>query len=329
VNQGAQLALGTALAVAAGAAFGTSSVLQYRANHEVPQERVARPKLLLRLLHHRGWRWSLLLALAAFGLQTAALAFAPLIVVQPVLVTGLLWYVLLLAALERHRPDGPILLESLLCLGGLSAFLVIAAPSASPSHGLSTMPAGAWLIGGLGVIVAGCVTLATRLGPRWRPLPLAAAAGACYGVTAGLVSSLAHSFGQGLPAVLGQWQTYAIVVLGPIGVLLSQNAYQAGPLGAPALATFTVTDPLVAIAVGLLWLDERIRTGAWSVAGEVLALCVLVAGVFLLAQRAPQAGSGRSRPPRGRRGRRSLRSDRAGRRDEAHDGGDGEREHDR
>lgn len=298
MNQNVQLAFGTGLAVAAAAAFGTSSVLQYRANQQVPQAPVGQPTLLWRLWHRRNWRWSVLLAAAAFALQVAALNFVPLILVQPLLVTGLLWYVFLLAGSEHHRPDRAIVVESLLCLLGLSAFLLLAAPGAGPSRGLDPMRAGAWLAGAVVVAVALCLLLAARLGRRWRPLPLATAAGICYGVTAGLISSLSHSFGEGLPAVLGHWQTYAIVVLGPVGVMLSQNAYQAGPLGAPALATFTVTDPLAAIAVGLLWLDERIRTDVWSLLGEALALCALVVGVFLLARRAPMADSGPPPPER-------------------------------
>lgn len=69
--------------------------------------------------------------------------------------------------------------------------------------------------------------------------------------------------------MLRQWQLYAIIIVGPFGVLLSQNAYQAGPLGAPAWATIVVTDPLAAIGVGLLWLDERVRTGTWELVGEL------------------------------------------------------------
>ena len=112
----------------------------------MPRERVAQPRLLVRLSHRRVWRWSVVLAAAAFAMQTTALVFVPLILVQAVLVTGLLWYVLL-AALERHRPDGPILLEALLCLFGLTAFLVIAAPSADPSRGLDSIRAGIPLAG--------------------------------------------------------------------------------------------------------------------------------------------------------------------------------------
>ncbi|MEV4757773.1 DMT family transporter [Micromonospora sp. NPDC049559] len=292
VNPGTRAALGTVLAVAAAAAFGISSVLQYRANQGVPQQRVGQPSLLVRLWQRRTWRWSVLLAAAAFGLQVAALDFVPLILVQPLLVTSLLWYVLLIAV--PRRPDRTIVLEASLCLIGLCSFLLLAAPSANRSRGLDSLGSAAWLAGGLAVVIGSCLLLAVRLGRRWRPLPLATAAGVCYGVTAGLISSLAHAFPEGLPAVFGHWQTYGVIVLGPIGVQLSQNAYQAGPLGAPALATFTVTDPIVAIAVGLLWLDERIRTAPWFLLGEAAALAVLIVGVFLLARRAPHADPGGS-----------------------------------
>ncbi|MFR9775689.1 DMT family transporter [Micromonospora sp. MS34] len=287
----AQIFAGTLLALGAAAAFGASSVLQFRASRGTPEEPAGRPTLLLRLVRQRGWRWSVVLAAAAFALQIAALSLIPLVLVQPLLVTGLLWYVLLYALVQRVRPDIPIVLESVLCLLGLSAFLLIAQPSAGHGRYLES----AWAAVLLGVAVAGslmlCLTTAVGLSRPWRPLPLALAAGICYGVTAGLVSSIAFHFHGNPLAVLGQWQTYAIVVLGPFGVLLSQNAYQAGPMGAPALATITVTDPLVAIGIGLLWLGEKTRTGPWAIFGEVLALVVLAGAVFLLARRAPHVDS--------------------------------------
>ncbi|MCW3843720.1 DMT family transporter [Micromonospora yasonensis] len=288
----ADVLAGTPIALGAAAAFGASSVLQFRASRRTPEEPAGRPSLLFRLVRQRGWRWSVVLAGVAFALQIAALSLIPLVLVQPLLITGLLWYVLLFALVERVRPDRAILLESVLCLLGLSAFLLVARPSVDEGRNFQSV----WAAVLLGVAVVGsvalCLTTAVGLSRRWRPLPLALAAGICYGVTAGLVSSIAFHF-QGNPtALLGQWQTYAIIVLGPFGVLLSQNAYQAGPMGAPALATITVSDPLVAIGVGLLWLGEEIRTAPWALVGEVLALAVLVAGVFLLARRAPHVDGG-------------------------------------
>jgi drug/metabolite transporter (DMT)-like permease len=284
------IAAGVPIAVTSAACFGTSAVLQFRVTHQVPPRRAGRagrPGLLLELVRHPAWRWSVVLAAAGFGLQVLALRLAPLILVQPLLVTGVLWYSLLSALTYRRSPDRVVLTGVVLCLASLAAFLVLAQPSAGGSAGLDHLASALPLAVGLAVTIALCLSLAGRVDPRWRAIPLSTAAGVCYGVTAGLVRSLAPYFADGIAAVFGHWQTYAICVLGPVGVLLNQNSYQVGRLGAVTLVIITVTDPLVSIGVGILWLDETIRTGAGPVTGEVLAVAVLIAGVALVALRAP------------------------------------------
>jgi drug/metabolite transporter (DMT)-like permease len=289
--------LGVLAALAAAATFGLASVLQHRAARHAPPRAAGRPQLLLDLLHDRRWRWSVVMTAFAFGLQVTALKLLPLLFVQPLLVTGLLWYVIGSALTEHHRPDLLIILASIGCLAGLSALLLVAQPSTSDSTAPKSLLHAVPLVAGLAAAVACCLGLATRVPAGWRSLPLALASGICYGVTAGLVRSLSTSFGAGLEAVLSQWQTYAIIALGPIGVLLSQNAYQSGRLGSPALAIITVTDPLVSIAVGIVWLGETVQTGPGYIAGELVALAVLVASVFLLAERAPKV-KGEDQPER-------------------------------
>ncbi|MER7893177.1 DMT family transporter [Micromonospora sp. NPDC094482] len=292
MNTAGELFAGVPIALAAAAAFGASGVLQFRAGRLVPEEQPGRPSLLARLVRIPIWRWSVVLAIAAFALQVAALSLIPLILVQPLLVTGLVWYVLLFAAAEHDRPDRKILLESTLCLFGLAAFLIIAEPGRGQGRGLESFWS-ALLLGVAVVVSVGlCVLSTVKLDRRWRPMPLAIAAGICYGVTAGLISSLAFHLTESPLEVFLHWQAYAILVLGPFGVLLSQNAYQAGPLGAPALAAITVTDPLVAISVGLVWLDESIRSGPLPIFGQVGSLLVVVLAVFLLARRAPHVKGG-------------------------------------
>lgn len=119
----------------------------------------------------------------------------------------------------------------------------------------------------------------------WVALSLAS--GICCGVTAGFVRSLAGHGGHGPVAVLGHWQLWAIVVLGPFGVLLSQNSYQAGRVGALALTVITVTDPLVSIAVGLLWLGEAVVTAIPA------ALALFTAGAAGLAAANPPLDAAR------------------------------------
>jgi drug/metabolite transporter (DMT)-like permease len=280
------VAAGVPAAVGAAGCFGGSAVLQYRATHEVPEEAAGRPRLLVDLFRHPLWRWSIVLAIAGFSLQVLALRLAPLILVQPLLVTGVLWYVALSAHAYHRSMDRPIVAGTLLCLAGLSAFLVLARPGQSSANGLDRLSTALPLAIGLAVTLTVCLVLAAT-GRRWRALPLSLAAGVCYGLTAGFVRSLSDHFGEGLVGVLTHWQTYAICVLGPVGVLLNQNSYQAGRIGVPALTIITVTDPLVSIAVGLLWLGESIQLSPGAVAGEAVALAVLVGGVTLLALRAP------------------------------------------
>jgi drug/metabolite transporter (DMT)-like permease len=285
-SSGLSVAAGVVAALAAAMGFGIASVLQHHAARRAPLRRAGRPSLFMDLIRDPRWRWSIPLTALAFALQVTALKLLPLVFVQPLLLTGLLWYVLVSAAAEHRHPDTVMIVATAGCLAGLSALLALA--NAEPGTGremglLAALPLGA----SLAAVVAICLVLAGTVGSRWRSLPLALAAGVCYGVTAGLVRYLSRYFADGLVAVLAHWQTYVMIVLGVLGVLLSQNAYQAGRLGSPALAVMTVTDPLVSIAVGLIWLGERIRTGAGTVTGELIALCVLVGSVFLLSRRAP------------------------------------------
>lgn len=281
------LAAGVPAALSAAASFGISSVLQYRATHEVPSRPVGQPRLLVDLVRRPQWRLSIGLAAVGFAMQVLALRLAPLTLVQPLLVTGVLWYVLLGAMIFHRRVDRVIVAGTLLCVASLSAFLVLADPAPAPEGsraGLSRLIPLALI---LSVVVAGCVALSAAADRRRRALPIALAAGICYGATAALVRSLSSHFGGGLGAVLGQWETYAIFVLGPLGVLFSQNSYQAGPMGAPALTIITVTDPLVSIAAGVVWLGESVQSGTWRLLGEALALVALSGGVLLVASRAP------------------------------------------
>jgi drug/metabolite transporter (DMT)-like permease len=281
---------GAAVALIAAATFGMASILQHRAARRAPQRPAARPRLMLDLFHDRRWRWSVILATVAFGLQITALKLLPLLFVQPLLVTGLLWYVIGSALTDRRPPDRLLILATAGCLAGLSALLLIARPKAaanpSPIRLLHALPLALALA--LAGLIAGCLVLSARIPPAWRSLPLALASGICYGVIAGLVRSLSHSFGAGIVVILSQWQTYAIAVLGPLSVLLSQNAYQSGRLGSPALAIITVADPLASIAIGIVWLHETIRTSTPALIGEVAALLTLTVSVFFIAERAPK-----------------------------------------
>lgn len=269
-------------AVAAAAAFGTAGVLQHRATHEAPRHRPLSPALLVDLARTAAFRSGSLLGAIGFVLQVLALRYGPLVLVQPVLVTGLLFFLVVGAALGRRRPDRGLATGAVMAVLGLSLFLVVARPV--PGEGTLSGAAALGLGAGLAVTVAVCLAAAAVARSEVRALPLAIATAVFYGATAALVRSLA---GGPLDAsVLGHWELYAVAVVGPAGFLLNQSAFQYGTVGAVALGTITVGDPLVAIGLGVAWLGESIQARPWEVAAEVVALAVMVGGVFLLALRA-------------------------------------------
>src|SRR5699024_9742592 len=129
MNNAWHVAVAVPVAVGAAASFGTAGFLQHQAAQEVPPTGPLRPGLLYTLIKVPKFRWGVSLAALGFALQVVALDFAPLAIVQPILVTGLLFY-LGLAALAMRRPlDRLLLLGALLALAGLIGFLVVSQPA--------------------------------------------------------------------------------------------------------------------------------------------------------------------------------------------------------
>jgi hypothetical protein len=267
--------------------FGLTGALQHVAAMRVPSRPAMRPGLLLDLGRQPIWLLSLVANVAGTGLQLLALGTGPLVLVQPLLVTGLLFAVLIRSLLADRLPPGYVVLGASLCAAGLAAFLLLARPTGGIDW--LTLNAALPLAAGLAAALAICLVVASHHPGAPRTFALAAGAGLLYGVTAGVAKlALGKLAVGGLVALLTSWPLWAVVVLGPAGFLLNQNAYQANRSMAPALAVITVTDPLVGIGVGVLWLHEDLSTGVGPVLGQVLALGALVAGVWLLAHAAPQ-----------------------------------------
>ena len=108
----------------------------------------------------------------------------------------------------------------------------------------------------LAVILVVCTHIAARRRGRARALALAVAAGVLYGVTAGMVKIAMYTLESGLATMLTSWPIYVVIVCGPLGFLLNQNAFQAGVALAPALSLIVVLHPLVGIGIAILWLRE-------------------------------------------------------------------------
>jgi drug/metabolite transporter (DMT)-like permease len=279
--------LNTSIAVLAALAgslvFGVSSVAEQRGTQRVASRPPLRPGLLLELIRQPLWLTGVGATLIGFTLQVVALTYGPLALVQPILISDLIIASLIASAL-RKRWDPVMIAGVTAAAAGLGVFLAIARPSGGRMtvSFLAVVP----LAIGLAVVLAGSLAVARRTNNA-RPLALALACGVTYGVAAFVVKLMTADFSGGLAQVFTHWPVYALAIVGPLGFLLNQNAFQQGILLAPVLAIITVCDPLVSIALAALLLHENFNHTPGALAAEALALLVMVAGVVLLAHRAP------------------------------------------
>jgi drug/metabolite transporter (DMT)-like permease len=284
--------------LAAALSFGAAAVLEQRSAHQVPERGVFAPRMLVDLSRRPLWIASIVATVVGLALQIVALHFGALALVQPILVCDLLFAVLIAAVLRGRPPDRIIVAGVACCAAGIGVFLAVAQPTGGTET--VSLPAVIPLAVGLGAVLAGCLVWAKRGHRSSRPLALALACGVTYGVNAFLLKLVSFSLGQGFSEPLRQWPLYALVVVGPIGYLLNQEAFQSGTLISPVLAVITIADPLVSIGIAHLWLNESFAAGPAQAAAQIVSLAVMTAGIVLLAHRAPAVARRRapaSSPP--------------------------------
>lgn len=250
--------------------FAVAAVAQQRAAAAVPEGE----SLVRALLRNPRWWAGVGGDTGGYAMQVAALALGAVLLVQPILVSALVFALPLSARLNRRRVTPGTWATALALTAALACFLLVGNPTA----GNADAPLRDWLLPLgilLGLIAAATATGVTAHDAGWRALLLGAAAGALYGLAAALTSYVTDLFEHGLGHVLGGWQTWALIAAGGTGVYLQQRAYQAGPLTA-SLPALTIAEPLAAAFVGFAVLDERLRADAAGLvvaAGAVIVMC--------------------------------------------------------
>lgn len=279
-------AAGVAAAVGAALVFGVTSVAEQRSTKRVKQERTGSPRILLDLVRQPLWDIAIVGTIIGFALQVVGLKYAPLAVVEPILVFDLVFAVLIAAYLRREAD--PVMLAGVgACVVGVAGFLLIA----RPTHGTGTvgLAEAIWLAIGAIAAVAICLVVG-QSSETLRPLGMALATGICYGLSAFLIKLVtAEASHGGFGQVLANWPIYALAIAGPVGFVLNQDAFQSGTFIAPVMAIIVASDPLISIALAYALLDEKVSSSPLAIAGEIICLILMVAGIIEIARHSPQA----------------------------------------
>jgi hypothetical protein len=136
---------------------------------------------------------------------------------------------------------------------------------------------------------------------------LAAATGISWGFVAAVIKELSSRLGDSIGAIVSSWSPYVLIVAGGATVLLASHALAAGPLAA-SQPGFTILDPFSASLLGVFLFSEHIQARIGDLAGEAVALAVVIAGVsalshshLIVGEDAPSPGPPAGYPPHSHR----------------------------
>jgi drug/metabolite transporter (DMT)-like permease len=267
------------LALVAALLFALGTVLQQKAGLEEGTDG-ASSSLLLRMARRPVWVAGIAADALGFVAQAAALTIGRLAVVQPLLVSAVVFALPLGARLTGQRIRKIDVAAAVLVTGALIVFLSVA----NPSGGRDDAPVGEWLIAGgvCGALCVPLVLLARRLSPAHKAALLGTAAGILFALSAALTKAVTDQLGDGVLELVTNWQVYALIAVGYVSLTLSQLALSTGAL-APAVSTSMAFDPIVSVVLGVTLFEESIHEDALGVVVTMLALAAALAGMVILA----------------------------------------------
>ncbi len=281
-----------AASLGSAAFFSVATALKHRSAGSMPRVHRFGPSDLLAFavatLRHPLWLGGMLADVGGLGLQVVALHLGALTVVQPLLVSSVLF-----SLVVAHRVAGTRISRREVVLGAalvlaVVGFLLVSGAANATADQTDRWPAIFTAATAL-IFVAACVITSRRatrrkLGSRRAAALLGVAVGTIYAGTAALIKAGTNILLQHGPvALLTSWQLYAVIAAGATGLLLAQMAFQAGPLAASLPAT-AATDPLVSVVFGVVVFDEQLRQGAASLLLSLLFLLVMSTAVALLSR---------------------------------------------
>ncbi|MGW5313826.1 DMT family transporter [Nocardia thailandica] len=272
-------------ALVAALLIAVAAVAQQRAAAAVPEG----ASLVANLVRSPRWWAGIVGDLGGYGMQVVALSFGAVLLVQPILVSALVFALPLSARMNGRRITGRAAATAAVLVVALTVFLVVG----RPTPGNNAAPLREWLPP-LTILLA-LVAAATLAGlraaaPNARALALGAAAGSLFGLSAALTDYVVTLFGRGPGAVVAGWQTWALLAAGLTGFYLQQRAFHAGPLSS-SLPAATVAEPLAAAFLGLTALDEHLRTDAAGLVVVGLAVAVMCWTAVALAREQAAPGA--------------------------------------
>ncbi len=255
-------------------------VVRQRATMDVPEEQGVSAVMVLTLLRRPLWWGGTAAAIAGFVFQALALAYGSLLLVQPILVSALLFALPLSARLANRRVTLGEWLWAVVLTAALAVFVLLAKTRPGDYEASVTPTAIVALV--CTAVVSACVVVAIRTTGWKKAVLLAVAVGVLFGVVAMLTKLLMHLLTHdGVRAVLTTPVPYLLAVLGIVAVVLQQSAFHAGALQT-SVPTMLVLEPVVAVALGAVVLGEHLTVNGVKLIAITVAVVAMAAATIAL-----------------------------------------------
>ncbi len=268
------------LAILAAVFLAIGIVVRQRATLDVPAEDGVSAVMFQTLIRRPLWWAGTAAAIAGFVFQALALANGSLLLVQPILVSALLFALPLSARLAHRRVTRGEWAWAVMLTIALAVFVILA--KASPGDYEASLTTSAIVAVVCTAAVMACVIVAARFAGWIRAVMLAVAVGVLFGVVAVLTKLVMHLLThEGVVAVLTTPVLYLLALLGVVAMLLQQSSFHAGSLQT-SVPTMLVLEPVIAVVLGAVVLGEHLNVGRWDMVAIGVATVAMAAGTVAL-----------------------------------------------
>jgi drug/metabolite transporter (DMT)-like permease len=276
------LIVGLALALACALATNVAFLFKHRGAVLAPPVHVRRPlRSAADLFRSKWFTLGWVVALGAWVLHVAALALAPLSIVQAVLSGGLVFLAVLAERyfgfhLGRRQWIGLLITAAgLVIIGVTSGSQEGEAPDYAPAALIAVECAVLALATGLAAISGRLSVLRT-----WEGMLLGVAAGALFGVSDIALKYLTNAVGNGVLEILSPWSVAALIA-SVVAFYASARSLQLGP-GVEVIALTSVAANLIAIVGGILIFRDPVGAEPVAITGRMIAFGLVIAGAALM-----------------------------------------------
>jgi hypothetical protein len=240
------------------------------------------------------WLFGWIALAGGFVFQALALSAGQMSVVQPLLVTELV-FALVLRRAWLHQSIRPVTWSA---AAVTSLCLAVFLASSEPQGGHAFPSSHAWVTaGGATVGAAAVLTLLGMKGsPARRAALLASATAAMWALVATFIKTTTETLSQfGVAGMFTHWPVYALAAAGLGTEILGQATLHMGPLSV-SQPLLVIVDPIVSIALSVWIFGEYFTENALRLALGSVAFVAMCAAVAVLTRTAPATMASPSEP---------------------------------